>query len=88
MAKKEKPNEINWIYFYSSTKQRLKINYIKAKIDNTQQNSKFELCGDSDETVNDVINECSKLAQKEYQTRHDWVGKVIYWKLCNRLNFG
>ena len=27
------------------------------------------------------------MAQKEYKTRHDWVGKVIYWKLCKRLKF-
>ena len=23
---------------------------------------------------NNIISECSKLAQKEYKTRHDWVG--------------
>ena len=40
----------------------------------TQQNSKFKLCEDKDETINYIINECSKLAQKEYKTRHDWVG--------------
>ena len=30
-----------------------------------------------------IIIECSKLAQKEYKTRHDWVDKVIHsemWK--------
>ena len=37
-----------------------------------------------DETVNH-IRECSKLAQKEYKNRHNWVGKVIPWKLCKRL---
>ena len=37
----------------------------KAKIDNTQQ---CRLCGDRDETVNNVISEYSKLAQKEYNT--------------------
>ena len=25
-----------------------------------------------------IISECSKLAQKEYKTRHDWVDKVIH----------
>ena len=40
-------------------------NYIKAKIDKTQQNSKCRLCGDRDETINHIINECSKFAQKE-----------------------
>ena len=33
------------------------------------------LCGDRDETVNPVIGECSKVAQKEYKTRQDWRGK-------------
>ena len=51
---------------------------IKGRIDKKQQNSKCRLCGDRDETMNLIISECSKLAQKEYKTRHDWVGKVIY----------
>ena len=60
----------------------IRINYIKAKIDKTQQNSKRRLCGDRDETVNHVLCKCSKLAQREYKTRHDWVEKVIHWELC------
>ena len=28
-----------------------------------------------------------KLAQKEYETRHEWVCQVIHWQLCNRSNF-
>ena len=58
----------------------IRINHIKARIDKTQQNSKCRLCGDRDETINHIISECSKLAQKECKTRHDWVGKVIYWE--------
>ena len=34
------------------------------------------------------ISECSKLAQKKYKNRYDWVGKVIYRELCKRLKFG
>ena len=37
--------------------------------------------------MNHIISECSKLAQKEYKTRHNWVGKVIPWKFCKKLNF-
>ena len=39
----------------------------------------------TDETINHIISECSKVAQKEYKTRHDWVGKVIYRELCKKL---
>ena len=27
------------------------------------------------------------LAQKEYKTRHDWVGKVIHWEICKKFEF-
>ena len=49
----------------------IRTNLIKARIDKTQQNSKCRLYGDRDETINHIISECSKLAQKEYKTRHD-----------------
>ena len=62
-------------------------NHIKARIDKTQQNSKCRLCGDRDETINHIISECSKLAQKEYKIRHDWVGKVIHWETCKKFKF-
>ena len=62
-------------------------NHIKARIDKTQQNSKCRLRGDRDETINHIISECSKLAQKEYKARHDWVGKVIHWEMCKKFKF-
>ena len=34
-----------------------------------------------------MINESGKLAQKEYKTKHDWVRKVIHWKLYKWLKF-
>ena len=55
----------------------IRTNHIKARIDKTQQNSKCSLCGDRDEAINHISG-CSKLAQKEYKARHDWVGKVIH----------
>ena len=60
----------------------IRTNHIKARIDKTQQNSK---CGDRDETINHIISECSKLAQKEYKARHDWAGKVIHWEMCRKF---
>ena len=65
----------------------IRTNHIKARIDNMQQNSKCRLCGDRDETINHIISECSKLAQKEYKARHDWVGKVIHWEMSRKFQF-
>ena len=57
-------------------------NHIKARIDKTQQNRKCRLRGDRGETINHIISECSKLAQREYKMRHNWVGKVIHSEMC------
>ena len=58
--------------------------YVKAKIDTTQQQIKCRLCGDRAETINLIISECSNLAQKEYETRHDWVGKKFKFNHTNK----
>ena len=65
----------------------IRTNHIKARIDKTQQNSKCRLCGDRDETTNQIISECSKLAQKEYKARHDCVVKLIHWEMCKKFTF-
>ena len=65
----------------------IRTNHIKVRIDKTQQNSKCRLCGDRDETINHIISECSKLAQKEYKARHDSVGKGIHWEMCKKFKF-
>ena len=37
----------------------IRSNYIKTKIDKTQQNSKCRLCGDGDETINNRMQQMS-----------------------------
>ena len=57
----------------------IRINYVKVSSEETQQNGRCKWCGDRDE--------CRKLAQREYNTRHNWVGKVIYSEFCKRSKF-
>ena len=45
------------------------------------------LCGDRDEIINHIISDCSKLAQREYKVRYDWVGKVIHREMCKKFKF-
>ena len=40
-----------------------------------------------DEMINRIISESSKLAHKEYDRRHDRLGKRILWELCKKLKF-
>ena len=65
----------------------IRTNHIKARIDKMQQNSKCRLCGGRDEMINHIINECSKLAQKEYKASHDWVVKGIHWEMSREFQF-
>ena len=57
------------------------------RIDKTQHNSECGLCGDRDETINYIISECSKFAEKENKTRHDQVGKLIHWEMCKKFKY-
>ena len=56
-------------------------------LNDTQHKSKGRLCGGRDEMINHIVREHSKLAQREYRSKPDWVGKMIHWKLCKWLSF-
>ena len=50
--------------------------------------AKCRMCGESDETINHIVSECKKLAQKQYQCwRHDKVAQVIHWGLFGKLGY-
>ena len=70
---------ITWRETESLLNNAISLNYVKAKIPKTQQNSKCRLCGDRDETINHIIIECSKSTQNEYKIRHDrgWEGDLL-----------
>ena len=65
----------------------IRTNYTKTKINNTPQNPKCTLSSDKYETIDHIISECSKQAQREYKTRHNWLEKVINWESCKKLTF-
>ena len=49
----------------------VRANYLKAKTDDKQQNTKRRFCGERDEMMNHIVSECIPLAQEEYKTRQD-----------------
>ena len=69
---------------FAEQEQAVRTNVITAKIDKTQEQSKCRMCGEKDETVNHLISECSKMAQREYKRRHDWVGRRVHWDVCKK----
>ena len=48
---------------------------------------RHSLCGDRDEMINHIIIKCSKLVQKEYKMRYNWVVKVIHCEVYKKFQF-
>ena len=71
----------------AAQEQALATNLMKARIYQTQEDSKCRMCRKVDESINHMVSECPKLAQKEYKRRHDWVGKKIHWEVCKEEGF-
>ena len=40
---------------------------------------------EKDENMTCIVSEYSKIPQRYYKTRQDWVGKLIYYELCTYL---
>ena len=64
--------------------QAIRTNVIKAERDNTPEQSKCRMSGEKDETVNHLISECSKMAQREYKRRHDLASRRVHWDVCEK----
>ena len=39
------------------------------------------------DNYNNIISKWNEIVQKEYNTRHQWVGKMIEWELCQKFKF-
>ena len=71
----------------AAQKQSIRTNLVKAKIDKSQGDSLCRKCRNVDESIDHIVNDFSKLAQKEYKRRHDNLGKIVHWKLARKCNF-
>ena len=66
----------------------IRTHHIKARIDKTQENSRCRLCADRDETINNIISECTKFAQKIKRLgTTGWARWSIHRGLCKKLKF-
>ena len=67
--------------------QSIRTNLVKARIDKSQGDSLCRMFRKVDESIDHIVSGCSRLAQKEYNRRHDNLGKIVYWKLARKCNF-
>ena len=67
--------------------QIIRTNPVKAKIDKSQGDSLCRMCRKVDESMDHIVSGCSKLAQKEYKKRYDYLGRIVHWKFARKCNF-
>ena len=60
--------------------------YVKAKVDNTQENGKCRFCEDKNERVDHIISKCNKQAHN-IKNRLELMGVMIHWKLWHKYKF-
>ena len=63
--------------------QALRTNAIKAKVEKQNLSPLCRMCGEKDESMGRLVEECSKLAQTEHQHRHDNVARMIHWNIAH-----
>ena len=66
--------------------QAIRTNAIKARIDKTSSDSKCRLCTVKEETIDNLVSSCSKIAQTDYKERHEKVASTLHWNLCRKYN--
>ena len=66
--------------------QSKRTNLVKAKIDKSQGDFLCRVCRKVDESIDQIVSGCSKIAQ-EYKRRHDNLGKIVHWNLARNCNF-
>ena len=67
--------------------QSIRTNLVKARINKSQGDSLCRMCRKVDESLDHIVSGCSKLAHKDYNRRHDNLGKIVHWKLARKCNF-
>ena len=50
---------------FASKEQAIRTNLIKAKIDKSQEQTKYRMCSRADVTINHFVSECTKLAHRK-----------------------
>ena len=70
---------------FAAQDQALRTNWIKKHIDKRDVSEKCRMCGVRDESVDHLIAECEKLAQKQYKPRHDNIARIVHLELCQKF---
>ena len=71
----------------SEQDQARRTNDVKTMIEQSQNDTKCRISKQSNETINHIVSSCSKLAQKDYERRHDNMASASHWDLSGKIRF-
>ena len=66
---------------FAAQEQALRAIVIQGMIDKSLDQTECGICSRTDETINHIVSECPKLAQRECKRRQDWIGRRIRWEI-------
>ena len=69
----------SYLFKRNKREQALRVNWINKMIDKQDCSAKCRMCDERDETVAQIVSECSHLAQNDYKKcRHDKNAAIIH----------
>ena len=70
---------------FAAQEQAIRTNVIKGKIGKLQEQTKCRMCSRTDETINHIVSECPKLAQKSTKKGMIGSGGVLIGKFVKQM---
>ena len=73
---------------FAAQDQATRTNWLRAAIRKEDEvTEKCRICNQHNESVEHILNGCTKLANGEYKHRHDRVAAALHWGMCKDLGF-
>ena len=73
---------------FAAQDQATRTNWIKAAIEKEDEvTEKCRICNQHNESVEHILNGCTKLSNGDYKHRHDRVAAALHWGMCKDYGF-
>ena len=73
---------------FAAQDQATRTNWLRAAIQKEAgMTEKCRICNQHNESVEHILNGCTKLANGDYKLRHDRVAAALHWGMCRDLGF-
>ena len=74
------------VFSIAAQDQVTKTNYYRRNILNDCTDPMCRICGQYQETIDNIVAGCPELAKTEYLHRHDKTASYLHWNTCKELN--